>query len=763
MHQTTKVFLDFVPSIYSCRLRYLLAENTLMTDLFYRAFDSVVLEEAEDGGLKVFAYKKVSQKVRPVPTDLPEEYRIVRRRHPDPLKGMPELPKRPVPFEPTGKLDEERIESLELNPDGFLWPEEENLVINLMMLQEGAFAWTEGERGTFDPLYFDPVRIPTVQHVPWVRKNIPIPPGILKRTIELLREKIKAGVLEESNSSYRSRWFCVVKKDGVSLRFVIDLQDLNGVSIRDSAVPPNIETLVDSCGGRSCYTVLDLAVAFDQRALDERSRDLTTIQMPLGTYRLKVLPMGYTNSLQIMHGDITFILNEEIPDTALPYADDVIVKGGFTRYELESGMFETLPENPGIRRFVYEHLTDVNRVLQRVKVVGGTFSGKKFQACASAAVFLGNKLTYSGREPDDSKVQRVRDWPPCKSLTEVRSFLGTVGVLRVFIRGYSMMARPLTYLTRKNQHFKWEGEEQESMQQLKDAVLKCSALTAIDYEADRDVVLAVDSSIIGVGWTLGQEHPDGKRRINRFGSINWSPVQVSYSQPKVELFGLFRALRSVRLFIYGVKQLVVEMDAAYVKGMINNPDLQPNATINRWIAGILLFDFELRHVPVAEFTCTDGLSRRPAAPEDPVEEDDFEEWIDEAYAFVMIGYRGLDRSRYSPKVGREGRKGLLTMGVFAIEEEGLGEVFPGTDEEAGCEKRLGWVKRFLTEGKRPENLDEARYRTFVRYASGFFVKNDRLWKKTKRESPQLVVDPKRRWVLVREAHDSLGHKGVYAV
>ena len=272
--------------------------------------------------------------------------------------------------------------------------------------------------------------------------------------------------------------------------------------------------------------------------------------------------MGYTNSLQIMHGDITFILNEEIPDTALPYVDDVIVKGGFTWYELESGTFETLPENPGIRRFVYEHLTDVNRVLQRVKVVGGTFSGKKFQACASAAVFLGNKLTYSGREPDDSKVQRVRDWPPCKSLTEVRSFLGTVGVLRVFIRGYSMMARPLTYLTRKNQHFKWEGEEQESMQQLKDAVLKCSALTAIDYEADRDVVLAVDSSIIGVGWTLGQEHPDGKRRINRFGSINWSPVQASYSQPKVELFGLFRALRSVRLFIYGVKQLVVEMDAA---------------------------------------------------------------------------------------------------------------------------------------------------------------------------------------------------------
>ena len=48
---------------------------------------------------------------------------------------------------------------------------------------------------------------------------------------------------------------------------------------------------------------------------------------------MKVLPMGYTNSLQIMHGDVTFILSKEILDVALPYADDVIVLGGFTHYE----------------------------------------------------------------------------------------------------------------------------------------------------------------------------------------------------------------------------------------------------------------------------------------------------------------------------------------------------------------------------------------------------------------------------------------------
>ncbi|KIK73060.1 hypothetical protein PAXRUDRAFT_21273 [Paxillus rubicundulus Ve08.2h10] len=55
----------------------------------------------------------------------------------------------------------------------------------------------------------------------------------------------------------------------------------------------------------------------------------------------------------------------------------------------------------------------------------------------------------------------------------------------------------------------------------------------------------------------------------------------------------------------------LELDAKYVKGMINNPDLQPNVTINRWIAGILLFSFKLVHVPAEKHAGPDGLSRMP--------------------------------------------------------------------------------------------------------------------------------------------------------
>jgi len=66
------------------------------------------------------------------------------------------------------------------------------------------------------------------------------------------------------------------------------------------------------------------------------------------------------------------------------------------------------------------------------------------------------------------------------------------------------------------------------------------------------------------------------------------------------------------------------MPSMYIKGMINNPDLQPNATINQWIVGILLFNFHLVHIPATHHTGADGLSRCPPSENDPPKGDDFE-------------------------------------------------------------------------------------------------------------------------------------------
>ena len=158
--------------------------------------------------------------------------------------------------------------------------------------QNKAFAWDDIERGKFKEEYFPSVKIPTVAHIPWVEKPFRILLAIHEEVCKMIKRKINAGVYEPSNSSYRSRWFCVIKKDGKSLRIVHSLEPLNRVMIAHSGLPLATEKLAMYFAGRACSGILDLYVGYDERVLAERSRDLTTFQTPFGALRLVTLPMG---------------------------------------------------------------------------------------------------------------------------------------------------------------------------------------------------------------------------------------------------------------------------------------------------------------------------------------------------------------------------------------------------------------------------------------------------------------------------------------
>jgi RNase H-like domain found in reverse transcriptase len=121
--------------------------------------------------------------------------------------------------------------------------------------------------------------------------------------------------------------------------------------------------------------------------------------------------------------------------------------------------------------------------------------------------------------------------------------------------------------------------------------------------------LSINSSYHGIRWILSQNCADGHHRPACFGSISWNEHEAHYSQAKLELYGLFWALQALHLHLIGICWLVVEMDVQFIQEMLNNPNVQPNMTINCWIAAILLFDFKLTHVPADKHKEPDGLSR----------------------------------------------------------------------------------------------------------------------------------------------------------
>jgi hypothetical protein len=743
-----------------------------------------------------FVYKKVANKIRPVATTLPEEFRIVRRPHPNPLGSMAPLPSHPPSFLPTKRFTAERRASLKIGEDGFLWPEEVKLVEWLFAYHDQAFAWNDNERGTFSEEYFDPIVIPHISHIPWVLKQGGVPPGILDEVIRIVKSKIESGVYEPSNSSYRSRWFCVLKKDGHSLRLVHSLEPLNAITIKDAASPPMTDAIAEAFACRAAYSAFDLYVSFDHRQLAQQSRDLTTFQSPLGALRLTVIPMGYTNSPQIMHGDVTFTLAPEIPHVTQPFVDDIPVKGPQTRYETTDGSYETIPENSGIRRFIWETLQNTHRVIQRMKVVGATFNPKKSFMAIERAEIVGHICTYEGRIPDDSRVRKIRSWPAPTCLTEVRAFLGTCGVLRIFIKDFARIARPLVLLTKKDVPFQFGTEELEAMNNLKDAFLRSPALRPIEYDTLRAIVLAVDSCPIACGFILLQLGEDNKRYPNRFGSITFNDRESRYSQAKLELFGLFRALKQVRIHIIGVRNFIVEVDAKYIKGMLNNPDIQPNAAINRWIASILLFDFKLIHVPGDRHTGADGLSRRPHTDDDDAEED-FEDWIDEANGFTisidnwlpirsrpaipsMKHFPSVRTPRPCPSIYSYSIPIVTTLPMDRSpsplpdgsdsDSDSDAVIFPSPDNIAiprsgkalRRDDKLVLIRAFLDTLRRPPELSDRDFHSFVRQASDFFLRDEVLWRKQSSGNHQLVPPPEKRLDFISDAHDRLGHKGVFS-
>jgi hypothetical protein len=85
----------------------------------------------------------------------------------------------------------------------------------------------------------------------------------------------------------------------------------------------------------------------------------------------------------------------------------------------------------------------------------------------------------------------------------------------------------------------------------------------------------------------------------------------------------------VRLYLIGVQNLVVEVDARYIKGMLSDPDISPSTSTNRWIVTILTFYFDLIHVPGTHHG-PNRLSRRSwqdGDKEDRDDEEDFVNWM----------------------------------------------------------------------------------------------------------------------------------------
>jgi len=274
-----------------------------------------------------------------------------------------------------------------------------------------------------------------------------------------------------------------------------------------------------------------------------------------------VLPQGATNSLPEFQCCTTHTLQEEIPKNGGVFIDDVGLKGPKSTYGGEEVA-------PGIRRFVFEYATIFDRFLTCFIKAGITASGTKLVLATPCLHIVGTIVSKDGWHLEHGLVTKILNWGPLTSITDVRSFLGTAGVGRKWIRGFSLIAKPLTQLTciAVQREFYFSPEAEAAQNELKCLISMAPVLVKLDYDAAKQmthldrlpqasdhglVIIGIDSCQNGTGWILFQM-VEKEKHLVIFGSCTFNDTESRYSQAKLELYGVFRAVKDLRHRIWGI-------------------------------------------------------------------------------------------------------------------------------------------------------------------------------------------------------------------
>jgi hypothetical protein len=114
--------------------------------------------------------------------------------------------------------------------------------------------------------------------------------------------------------------------------------------------------------------------------------------------------------------------------------------------------------------------------------------------------FLGYLLEKGGMKPDPEKVAAIKRLLAPQTRTQLRSFLGLTGYYREFVRGYALIARPLTTLLQENNPWEWNANCQQAFDRLKE-LLMTEPILAMP-EPDRPFVVHCDYSHVALGAIL---------------------------------------------------------------------------------------------------------------------------------------------------------------------------------------------------------------------------------------------------------------------
>ena len=287
-----------------------------------------------------------------------------------------------------------------------------------------------------------------------------------------------------------------------------------------------IDDLFYQLKGAGVFSKINLRSRYYQLRVKDVIVPKTAFRTRYGHYEFLVMPFGFTNAPTAFMDLMNRVFRPYVDQFVVVFIDDILM------------YYKDAQEHEQNLRIVLETLRE-KRLYAKLR---------KCDFWLKEVSFLCHIVSFEGKRLDLIKIEVVVNWKPPRSVTEVRSFLDLARYYRRFVKGFSVIASPLTKLLRKGVKFEWSDKCQNSFEQLKEMLIEAPVLT--QPTSGKEYTLYSDSGI-GLGCVLMQ---DGK--VVAYASRQLKPNEQNYPTHDLELAAVVFALKIWRHYLYGEKCII---------------------------------------------------------------------------------------------------------------------------------------------------------------------------------------------------------------
>ncbi|XP_025652538.1 uncharacterized mitochondrial protein AtMg00860-like [Arachis hypogaea] len=147
-------------------------------------------------------------------------------------------------------------------------------------------------------------------------------------------------------------------------------------------------------------------------------------------------------------------------------------------------------------------LENLAKVLERYVNTNLVLNFEKCHFMVRQGMMLGHVVSNKDISVDPAKVDVITSLPHPSSVREVRSFLGHARFYKRFIKNFSKIALPISYLLQKDIDFEFDSACEEAFEELRRAITTAPIVRGPDWMQPFEIMC--DASNHAVGTALAQ-------------------------------------------------------------------------------------------------------------------------------------------------------------------------------------------------------------------------------------------------------------------